>query len=640
MSKQQIILRIMEGVRQLGIKPSDFLGKGTNIFRFPKQGEINPFDPNMLSAMKQYGEDSINAAKRKLSEGVRFLTTENENNLMNYLNNLNDFLSIGKGITPTKSGIKTTKEAELFEMGTKKPITGAEKEIMKMTRGIPEEYEPQSLMGEFKTIGGRLQKFLDDMKGISPEERKQMNVNQINSILKKGMEAGGNPEEIRKRVFSRATNLDDAEQDYLGRYLEAKNAGAKTDVDFDLFDEGQDSFYTFSDKPDQLLEHFKRFYTPRNIRANIQDAIEKNLKLSNKFSEEEISDILMYKNFQADKSDPIAYLEEVKNLLKERNFDLDTTVYKNYADTYTYGSEKLMNKIKSIKPKKPIDEVEEFTKSKEDIVQDLVDRKFGKGYFDDDDVPFADGGRVKFSGGGRALQGIINALRSKYGEDAVGYLEEMVQQGKLKMNELKQKFLEDREAVKSFEQREKENVGTLKEFYEDFIAAGGNPDATMDDVKQAYRLKRAYPFNTPFVDKTGKLIGQEATQKMYPESKKFYIEDPDVLAEEITAMREGRIPRTKEGERQGLDIPPVPEGFKLSKEKLMRNFPEIDEDYADEIMKQDKEIQVRLIKMMEDRRRDPELYDELMLKYGNTLKFQGEFDKAVRRKKNAKGGLI
>ena len=130
----------------------------------------------------------------------------------------------------------------------------------------------------------------------------------------------------------------------------------------------------------------------------------------------------------------------------------------------------------------------------------------------------------------------------------------------------------------------------MKEFYDDFIEAGGNPNVKMKDLKQAYNLKKSYPFNTPFVDKDGKLIGQEATQKMYPESKKFYIEDPDVLAEEITAMREGRIPRTKEGERQGLDIPPVPEGFKLSKEKLMRNFPEIDEDFADEIMKQDKQI--------------------------------------------------
>ena len=42
----------------------------------------------------------------------------------------------------------------------------------------------------------------------------------------------------------------------------------------------------------------------------------------------------------------------------------------------------------TILPSRPIDEVQEFTKSKEDVVQDLVDRKFGKGYFDTvDDLP-------------------------------------------------------------------------------------------------------------------------------------------------------------------------------------------------------------------------------------------------------------
>ena len=40
---------------------------------------------------------------------------------------------------------------------------------------------------------------------------------------------------------------------------------------------------------------------------------------------------------------------------------------------------------------KPIDEVQNFTKSKEDIVQDLVDRKFGKGYFDKIDKLVAEG---------------------------------------------------------------------------------------------------------------------------------------------------------------------------------------------------------------------------------------------------------
>ena len=38
--------------------------------------------------------------------------------------------------------------------------------------------------------------------------------------------------------------------------------------------------------------------------------------------------------------------------------------------------------------KKPIDELEDYTISDEDVVQNLVDQKFGKGYFDTvDDIP-------------------------------------------------------------------------------------------------------------------------------------------------------------------------------------------------------------------------------------------------------------
>ena len=91
--------------------------------------------------------------------------------------------------------------------------------------------------------------------------------------------------------------------------------------------------------------------------------------------------------------------------------------------------------------------------------------------------------------------------------------------------------------------------------------------------------------------------------------------------------------------REILDVPPVPSGFKLSKEKLMAKFPEIDEAFADDIMDMDKDTAGRIIKMLENRRLDPEAYDRLLEQYGDTLEFQGEFDKVVRRKKNNQGGL-
>jgi len=44
--------------------------------------------------------------------------------------------------------------------------------------------------------------------------------------------------------------------------------------------------------------------------------------------------------------------------------------------------------------------------------------------------------------------------------------------------------------------------------------------------------------------------------------------------------------------------------------------------------------------MLKNRRLNPELYDELLEKYGDTLEFQSKFDEAIRKTKNAYGGLI
>jgi hypothetical protein len=91
--------------------------------------------------------------------------------------------------------------------------------------------------------------------------------------------------------------------------------------------------------------------------------------------------------------------------------------------------------------------------------------------------------------------------------------------------------------------------------------------------------------------------------------------------------------------RKTLDVEKTPPGFKLSKERLLKNFPEIDEEFADKIMSLDRDLQLRVIAMLKDRRKNPEAYDKLLMEIGDTLDFQGEFDRSVRRSKNADGGL-
>jgi hypothetical protein len=91
--------------------------------------------------------------------------------------------------------------------------------------------------------------------------------------------------------------------------------------------------------------------------------------------------------------------------------------------------------------------------------------------------------------------------------------------------------------------------------------------------------------------------------------------------------------------RQTLDVPEAPSGFKLSRERLLKNFPEIDEDFVDEIMAMDRDLQLRVISMLKDRRKNPEAYGKLLMEKGDTLDFQGEFDRSIQRGKNADGGL-
>ena len=105
------------------------------------------------------------------------------------------------------------------------------------------------------------------------------------------------------------------------------------------------------------------------------------------------------------------------------------------------------------------------------------------------------------------------------------------------------------------------------------------------------------------------------------------------------SMDDDMVRELKKPEREILDVPKVPKGFKLSKEKLMQKFPEVDEGFADEMLKMDKDMQGRIIKMLENRRLDPIAYDRLLDQFGDTLEFQKEFDKYIRRKKNSEGGL-
>lgn len=350
--------------------------------------------------------------------------------------------------------------------------------------------------------------------------------------------------------------------------------------------------------------------------------------------------------------------------------------------------------------KKAIDELENFTISDEDVVQNLVDQKFGKGYFDNvDDIPTKpdldrpfvteeEMSAFTLEDNARKLnkaKGMIDELGAKTAKQKLfvadlvedvgqgifdnvdmgavvrsSMYDDLIEQGidedvltKIMYSGTKSDdFGTTMAKIKSNAQDEDININDTVDFYEKSFnqvnrskkAMGGRIGYSEGNDDPKKLIKK--------IPKVGKVVsGVESLKGAIGKIMNKFGEDaittadrvdqPEKTTQQLISEFEARNKpdAIKIESREILDVPPVPSGFKLSKEKLMAKFPEIDEAFADDMMNMDKDTAGRIIKMLENRRLDPEAYDRLLEQYGDTLEFQGEFDKVVRRKKNNQGGL-
>ena len=183
---------------------------------------------------------------------------------------------------------------------------------------------------------------------------------------------------------------------------------------------------------------------------------------------------------------------------------------------------------------------------------------------------------------------------------------------------------QNKDSVARLKDKKEKDLGSKLEDYDgdpDAMAIGGRAGFGKGDI-----VTKGLPFLMKEINKRfGKKAITTADKIDRPES---------ALNREMFGAFNERV------NRKTLDVPSMPSGFQLSREKLLKNFPELDESYADEIMAMDKELQGRVLTMLKDRRKNPDAYDKLLMEKGDTLDFQGEFDRSVRRSKNAQGGRI
>ena len=403
-------------------------------------------------------------------------------------------------------------------------------------------------------------------------------------------------------------------------------------------------------------------------------------------------------------------MEEAKNKIQAQGDNI--SILDDYKEegigSLTSGTKKpideleknMLNNTDYQNKKKAIDELENFTISDEDVVQNLVDQKFGKGYFDNvDDLPTKpdldrsfvtkdEMSAFTLEDNARKLnkaKGMIDELGAKTTrqklfiadlvEDVGEGIYENVDMGAVVRSNMYDDLIEqgiDEDVltkvmysgtksddfattmakIKSNAQDEGVDINETLDFYDRTFSQVSKPKKA-DGGRIGYSEGNDDPKKLiKKIPKVGKTIsGLESLKGAIGKIMNRFGEDSITTADKVDQPEKTTQQLISEFEsrnkpdaitiesREILDVPPVPEGFKLSKEKLMAKFPELDEDFADQLMDMDKDTAGRIIKMLENRRLNPEAYDRLLDEYGDTLEFQGKFDEVIRRSKNASGGL-
>ena len=380
MNRNQLILQAISLLTKLGIKPSNFIGKGTNVIKFPKLDEITPFKPNLLEAMRTGGENSMKLAKKKFEDNANYLVNSNDMELQNFINNVKQYLNITE---PRSAGIVATGEkAPLIDIKTGSPVTQAVEEVITKRYGLPKNVDPESPVGGILQSTRNLRSMMDDIQGISPQQRIQMDQEAVNRIIQEIKDAGGTTEDAYRMLQENPVNdVDVFERIFLPRYKEAFKIGPKSPEEIELAKDAADTVELYgSNSPQELADHLQDFYNDSQMKYNIETTLEKIIKNKKGISEEDVYDFLS--EAAPERGRPIEeHMEILERAIKDKyNLDINKDFYINYYNKYKFqNKEQIKNLMESVTDKP-------------------------ENYQD-----FAEGGRVSFKGGA-SVAWMIEAL--------------------------------------------------------------------------------------------------------------------------------------------------------------------------------------------------------------------------------------
>ena len=339
----------MDMAREAGLDAKNFLGRGTNVLKFPKQDEITPYKPNFLQSMKEFGQDSVTAVKNKLQDEMNFLTTSTDMDLQNYKNNLQDYLDFIVKPKQKREGIMGAKSAELVDIKTGKPFDPNVKTSIEERMGVPENVDPESPMGGMMGTANKIKELIEDIESITPQQRAAMDAKAQKEVIEEYVDAGGREQDINMLLKSSVGDISFFKRNTLPKAKTVAEMNPKNEIQLQLGIDAEDTAETFGeDGIGKVIGHFEKYYQPNQVRYTMETAIEDEIVKLGKGNRDDVSEALLDVKRNAKQED---YFAELKEVAKKFDYDLDTTFYKNYEDTYTFRNdpkyfERLMKNVK------------------------------------------------------------------------------------------------------------------------------------------------------------------------------------------------------------------------------------------------------------------------------------------------------
>jgi len=257
-----IVTKIIEMLKMAGIDYSKMAGKidPNKVKQLVTKTQKTVTKPKLIDALVK-DKGTFGDALKIFEDEAQYLSQMNEMELANFANNLDDYFKAGgkKKNIPTENVVTTE--------GT--PVVGKQFEKLAERKGAKKEPDTSSLQGSMEG----LMSLVDEIKGISPRMRNQMDRNELAEFIQKMRGRKFTNEEIKmvREVFDE-WGIGIAKDKATGMQF-AKKLGARDKDEFEFITEYVDNVNTYSPKD------FKEMYgTVKNINMDISSIIDKKLE--------------------------------------------------------------------------------------------------------------------------------------------------------------------------------------------------------------------------------------------------------------------------------------------------------------------------------------------------------------------------